>query len=340
MNKTQMQTANLQVVPVTSAEQYGRLRAHADLPQFDTQRLTSHRPDDHWMVTREDLLTARCSLWWRNTPTVQGQRVGLIGHYAAADDDSAAELLEFVSRQLASSGCTMALGPMDQNTWRDYRCITSDSGQPRFFMEPTHSLPCSRQFAQDGFQVIAWYFSALVEDLTIESARLDRVRNRMTELGVQIRPLRKQQLESDLKQIYAVSRVAFRNHLFYDPISEADFLRQYLPLEELILPDMVLLAEHAGHVIGFCFAMPDLLQSERGAPIDTVIIKTFAALPERQYAGLGQILLEQTQQRAALLGFRHGIHALVAEGGHVQKISQRYAVPFRRYALFGKELPR
>ncbi len=333
-----MQTANLQVVQVTSAEQYGRLKTAADLPQFDARRLESDRPDAHWVVTREDLLTARCSLWWQNTPVVHGHRVGLVGHYAAADDDAAASLLDFVSRRLASSGCTMALGPMDQNTWRDYRCITSDRGQPRFFMEPTHSLPCSRQFAADGFHEIAWYFSALVEDLTIESARLDRVRNRMTELGVQIRPLRKEQLESELKQTYAVSRVAFRNHLFYDPISEADFLQQYRPLQESILPELILIAEHAGQVIGFCFAVPDLLQQERGQPIDTVIIKTFAVLPERQIAGLGQVLLEQTQQHAAMLGFRRGIHALVAEGGQVQKISERYAVPFRRYALFGKEL--
>ena len=118
------------------------------------------------------------------------------------------------------------------------------------------------------------------------------------------------------------------------------FSSSICPLEQSILPELILIAEQAGQVIGFCFAIPDLLQATHGETIDTVIIKTFATLPERQYAGLGQILLEQTQQRAAMLGFRHGIHALVSEGGAVQKISQRYAVPFRRYALFGKELSR
>jgi GNAT superfamily N-acetyltransferase len=207
-------------------------------------------------------------------------------------------------------------------------------------MEPSNSPQWPRQFAANGFREIASYFSARVDNLTIESARLDRARIRMTQLGVLVRPLRKEQLASDLKQIYAVSRVAFRDHLFFDPISEADFLEQYYPLEQSILPELILIAEHAGQVIGFCFAIPDRLQSARGELIDTVIIKTFATLPELQYAGLGQILLEQTQQRAAMLGFRHGIHALVAESGPVQKISQRYAVPFRRYALFGKELSR
>ena len=335
-----MQTANLQVVQVTSAHQYGRLRTHSNLPPFDARLVMSHRADAHWVVMHEDRLTARCSLWWKQTATIPRGRLGVIGHYAAVDDTSAAGLLELVSDQLASHGCTQAVGPMDQNTWRDYRLATTDACQPRFFLEPAGAPEWPGQFTRGGFREIAWYFSALAADLTIQCPRLEAVRNRMALQGVRIRKLREDQIESDLKQIYAVARIAFQEHLFYEDVGEAEFLEQYRPLQQMIPTELVLVAEQSDRVIGFCFAMPDLLQAERGQPIDTVIIKTFAVLPDLAYAGLGRVLLEETQQHAAKLGFRRGIHALVREVHHMQKISRRYAVPFRRYALFGKELSR
>ncbi len=262
----------------------------------------------------------------------------MIGHYAAADDESAAMLLDFASRQLAAEGCTIALGPMDQNTWRDYRFVVWDRGQPPFFREPASATAWPQQFSRDGFREIAGYFSAVVDDLTIHSPRLDGARGRIRERAVRIRPLCRERFESDLGQIHSVASVAFRDNLFFEPMSEADFVDQYRPLESLIPAELILLAEHSGRVVGFCFAMPDLLQAERGEPLDTVIIKTFGVLPRQTYAGLGQVLLEETQQRAAALGFRRGIHALVRDVDHMKKISGRYAVPFRRYAMFGKEL--
>ena len=32
---------------------------------------------------------ARCSLWWRDTPQLDGEGIGAIGHYDASDDGAA-----------------------------------------------------------------------------------------------------------------------------------------------------------------------------------------------------------------------------------------------------------
>jgi GNAT superfamily N-acetyltransferase len=335
-----MINSNLQLNQICSAEQYRGLKRHRGLPEFDLRLLSSHRPDAHWAVVDEDLLKARCSLWWRNAPTIPKGKAGLIGHYASVDDDSAGALLEFVSRQLATSGCTLAVGPMDQNTWRDYRFVTEVGDRPRFFLEPGGLPQWRDQFRRNGFREIAWYSSALVEDLTIRSPRLDHARIRMVAQGIRIRPLRRDQLDSDLKQIFAVVQVAFRKNPFYVPVSEVDFLEMYRPLQHTIPTDLILLAEQGDRVIGFCFAVPDMLQAKRGLPIDTVIVKTFGVLPQLAYAGLGQVLLEEVHHRAAASCFRYGIHALVRDAAHMERIVERYGIPFRRYALLGKELSR
>ena len=339
-NNTFGSKPNLALHPIRSAEQLRGFKQHSHLPEFDVRCLLSHQVDAHWAVVDQDLVTARCSLWWRNTPEIHNSHAGLIGHYASADDDSAESLLDFVCRQLVVQGCTFAIGPMDQNTWRDYRFVTETGERPTFFLEPAGLPRWREQFARNGFQEIAGYSSNAIEDLTIRMDRLDHVRSRMNEQGIQIRPICLDQLESDLKQIYSVVRIAFQKNPFYVPINESEFLEMYRPLRQTISADLVLMAVQGDKVVGFLFAVPDMLQATRGESIDTIIIKTFGALPQRCYGGVGQVLLEEVHHRAAALGFRRAIHALVRDGAPSLRIAGRYGVPFRRYALFGKELSR
>ena len=46
-----------------------------------------------------------------------------------------------------------------------------------------------------------------------------------------------------------------------------------------------------------------------------MIVKTLAAVPDRTYAGLGQLLLAKAQQHAREQGFSAAIHALVRDVG-------------------------
>ncbi len=333
-----MLNTKLQVRQIHSADGYRGMQQHASVPEFDASLLASHRSDAHWVVLEDGVLKARCSLWWHHAPPVSRGKAGLIGHYAAADDDSAATLLDCASRQLKSQGCTIAIGPMNQNTWRDYRFVVDRGDRPQFFLEPDTTPHWHLQWRRNGFEEIARYGSALVEDLTVHSRRLSRVRSQMDANGISIRALNKNQLESELRQIFAVVTLTFRDNPYYVPVSEADFLEMYRSLQQSVPADLILLAEHKEQVIGFIFAVPDLLQAKRGVPIDTVIVKTFGAVSRRIYAGVGQVLLEEVHHRAAAAGFRYAIHALVREAAHMNKIVDRYAIPFRRYALFGKEI--
>ena len=333
-----MLNTNRQLHQISSAAQYVGLQKDTGLPEFDANVFASHRPDAHWVVVEEGVLKARCSLWWHHAPPIPSGKAGLIVHFAAADDESAATLLECACRQLAEQGCTFAIGPMDQNTWRDYRFVVDEGDRPRFFLEPVTEPQWRQQLRRDGFAEIAWYCSALVEDLTVRCPRLSRVRERMDAIGIRIRTLDRNQLDSELKQIFAIVQLAFQDNPFYVPVSEADFLEMYRPLGHAIPTELILLAEHDEKVIGFIFAVPDLLQAKRELPIDTVVVKTFGVLPGRAHAGVGQVLLEEVHQRAANAGFRNAIHALVREAAHMNRIVDRYGISFRRYALFGKEL--
>ena len=316
-----------------------RRQSPADPLSLEPAALRRDAPDAHWMLPGErGALRARCSLWWTHTPSLLGHRVGLIGHYATRDAAASGLLLERACRELARRGCSVAVGPMDGNTWRRYRLLTERGGEPAFFLEPDNPDDWPDHFLALGFQPIAHYVSAVHSDLRREDPRVSHIAQRLSAQGIRLRPLDPRHAEDDLRRIYAVSAVSFRNNFLYTPIAETDFLAQYRTLLPALRPELVLIAETADQAVGFIFAVPDLKQAERGRPIDTVVVKTVAVLPERANAGLGSLLLAACQGAASRLGYARAIHALMHEQNASRNLSRRCAQPMRRYTLFGKAL--
>jgi GNAT superfamily N-acetyltransferase len=154
------------------------------------------------------------------------------------------------------------------------------------------------------------------------------------EQGVQWRHLRLDDFENELRGIFKVSLESFRNNFLYTPLSERDFLDQYLPIRDYVNEALTLVAEIQGEPVGFLFAIPDWLQAKRGGPVDTFIIKTVAVRPGRRNAGLGSVLVDEIQAIGKELGFRRCIHALMHESNASRNISGHYAQTIRRYTLF------
>lgn len=124
-------------------------------------------------------LAARCSLWWTDTPRLQGRAVGAIGHYAAADLITAQRLLAAAAQSLQRLGCAVAVGPLDGNTWRSYRLVSERNEYPPFYFEPDHPADWPAHFAAAGFTVLANYRSSLCDDLSVQDTRVERAWRRL-----------------------------------------------------------------------------------------------------------------------------------------------------------------
>jgi hypothetical protein len=306
---------------------------------YRPEDVTRHAADQHWVWFDGDHTpAARCSIWWHGTPPFPGHRVGLIGHYAALDAEAGQNLLTHASRELARRGATLAVGPMDGSTWRQYRLVAERGTEPAFFLEPDHPAEWLEHWSAAGFRPVAHYHSRLVSNLSFEDPRGPEASQRLSALDVRLRPLALQNLELELKRLYPVIVSSFRSSPFFSPISEEAFVGQYLALRSHLRPELITLAEHEDQLVGVLFAVPDLLQSVRGQEIDTIIIKTLAISPLRAYAGLGSYLASETHRQSRKLGYQRVIHALMHDSSKSQSISARYGQIMRRYALLAKAL--
>jgi GNAT superfamily N-acetyltransferase len=328
----------MRVVHCDNASEIASLVEAAALPRFNPSDFETQHADVHLCVESDGgEVQARCSLWWTQVPAYQQHRVGVIGHYAAVDSHAAISLLVEAENRLREAGCTLAIGPMNGNTWRSYRFVTDRGSEPPFFLEPTNPPEWPLQFEKAGFSLLANYFSALNSDLSRPDPRIDAVATRIADAGVVIRKATAD-LRRELHAIYAVSRVSFQQNFLYTEIPEMEFIGMYEPMLPVALPELVLIAERSAQCVGYLFGIPDLAQKARGVDVDTFIIKTVSILPEPEIRGLGSLLVSRAHETGRAMGFRRCIHALMFEDNISLNISRHYAASMRKYTMYSKDL--
>lgn len=282
---------------------------------------------------------ARCSLWWLDTPILKGRRVGTIGHYAAIDADGGMQLLERACQTLSRAGCDVAIGPMDGNTWRNYRFKLDRDGGHTFFFEPHHPADWLDHFTGAGFSLLSRYHSSVCNDLSVRDPRLQRAELRLITEGVRFRGLDRQRKEADLRAIHDLCGFAFRDAFLFHSMTYEAFGNQIRPLLQRIDARWVQIAERDHEIVGFAFGCPDFLQPFHGKQSDTAILKTLAVYPQRALAGLGMLLMQRFHDRALEQGFRRVIHALMHDQNRlIGHLSSRYSQPLRQYGLFSRDL--
>lgn len=326
-------------IPVETAEQRERFCALAGPDPLTPDTLARGHADAHWMLADDAAIVARCSLWWGATPAYEEQRLGLIGHYAATNAASAAALLRLACDELAARGCTLAVGPMDGSTHQRYRLMTERGAEPPFVLEPDNPDEWPAHFTGSGFETLADYYSALITHLDHRDPRLPAIAARVAAEGICIRALDENRFEDEVRAIYGIAVTSFRDNVLYSPIAEADFVEQYRQILTFVRPELVLIAERESRPVGFLFAIPDWLQARRRQPIDTIVVKTIAVLPEYAGLGLGTLLGARCQEVANRLGYTRAILALMHERNRSRSIGSHYEPRMiRRYTLFARAL--
>jgi ribosomal protein S18 acetylase RimI-like enzyme len=282
-------------------------------------------------------ITAWASLWWTNTPELDGAQVAAIGGFGAIDRTSAVSLLDESATRLRSLGYRIVVGPMNGNTWRTYRFVVESEDRGPFLMEPRNPSAYPAWWKTAGFEELAGYSSSLIP-LDGRSTVPDSLASRLKSSGVTVRDLDIEQFEAELEAIHDITLAGFSNNFLYTPLSKDAFMASYRKIKDRVVPGLVRIAERGGKPCGYVFAIADLEATARGeAP--ALIIKTLTVDPAARCAGLGSLLVDEVQRRGHEAGFRHAIHALQYDGNNVLRITARHSGQrFRRYALFSKIL--
>ncbi len=289
------------------------------------------------LVQCSGVAIAHAALWWHDTPSIEGARVGAIGAFAATNRATALQILAAAKKVLRDAGCHVAVGPMNGTTWRSYRFVTESSGRMPFLLEPGNSESYPEWWSEAGFQDLSHYSSSLVS-LHGTASFPTRLQDRFEKSGVIIRKFDLARFDDELALIYDLSLKCFIHNFLYTPVSKQAFVMGYLKVKEQVDSDFVRIAERDGKACGFLFGIADLEARSRGED-PAVIVKTLAVDPAARCAGLGSLLVDQVHQSAWGKGYTQAIHALQHQTNTSLKITNRHqGSVFRRYTLFHQVL--
>lgn len=273
---------------------------------------------------------AQCRVWFTGVPSFQEMKTAAVGEFSCDSAEDGRNLLAEVEEQLRGEGFQFMLGPMDGNTWQNYRFVIDSDGSPPFFLEPQNPQHYPTAFCDAGFQLVASYASARAENFQLRG--MAGYANRLSRAGITIRSLDLAEPDAELEKMYVLASDAFAKNFLYTPISWEEFLNLYRPVLEKLNPDHVILAEDETEKLqAFLFAIPNWAQ---GGEPDQLIIKTYAS----RYPGLGGYLAELIHERANTDGYRSVIHALMHQENKSKRNSEKYGGTFRRYGLFGRKV--
>ncbi len=170
-----------------------------------------------------------------------------------------------------------------------------------FFLEPDNLDEWPAHFEAAGFTPLAQYYSALNGDIARHTVPGD-LGPSLSRQGFVVRSLDVHDTEAEIHRLWEIASSAFARHFLYTPIAEDEFVEMQRPLLAFVRPELVQVAETNGRAVGFCFAIPDVLQARRGETIDTVVFHTIAVLPEHQGRGIASLLVASVAERARRLG--------------------------------------
>ncbi len=262
-----------------------------------------------------------------DAPDWGGKPTAAFGDFSCKTAQTGAQVLNQAIEQVRKKGISRIIGPMNGDTWHNYRFVSETDGSASFLLEPTNKPHEPEVFLAAGFEQISGYFSARV---ALREA-VQSTPHPTTDFGVET--WNGQDPEHMFSQVFDLSVQAFAKNAFYKPISEQDFLAMYMPIVPLIKKELIFFARRpSGRLVGFLFGIPNY---NEGPKAQSVIVKTYASL----FKGAGQHLLHAIHEAGLAQGYETAIHALIHEDNMSAARSRAAGADiFRRYRLLGLRL--
>jgi len=214
----------------------------------------------------------------RNHNRFHGENAGFFGFFETENDLAVAQgLLTAARKWTAERGAQLLRGPVNPST--NYECgvlIDGFDTDPMIMM--TYTLP---------------YYPALMEQAGLRKAKdlyayggmapavdvkkIERVSSRaMAKHEFRIRPIDMKNFDADVLRVWEVYNSAWSRNWGFVPMSREEFFLMGKEMKQILKPELVLIGEVKGRVVGFALALPNInhaLKKANGKLLPTGLLK-------------------------------------------------------------------
>lgn len=261
------------------------------------------------------------------------EKVGFFGFFESVDDFSVAKaLLDAAQSWLGEHGMPKMIGPMNPSTNNEV-AVLIDGFQHRPSILMTYNPPyyaallerCGLKKAKDLYCYHLEKDKVLSEKL-VRIAEAVRKRENLT-----VRPANMKKFDDEIELVKEVYNRTWTHNWGFVPWTDEEFEYIARDLKQILIPDLLLIAEVNSKAIGFSVSLPDIgraLQKVRHGRLlpfgilkllwysrkaNSVRVVILGVVPEYQKRGVDGVLYYETWKRGTDLGFQEGEAGWVLE---------------------------
>jgi GNAT superfamily N-acetyltransferase len=203
----------------------------------------------------------------RNHNRFHDENAGFFGFFESVDDvDVAGALLSRARQWVSDRGAAVMRGPMNPST--NYECgmlIDCFDSSPVIMMTYNPSY-YPVLMGQVGLRKAKDLYAYLSSTSTVETKKIERVADRaLAANGVRVRPINVKDFDAEVERVWNVYNSAWSRNWGFIPMSREEFLLMGKEMKQILKPDLVLIGEVGGSVVGFALALPDINQALKPA---------------------------------------------------------------------------
>ena len=206
------------------------------------------------------------------------ENAGFFGFFEAINDQAVADaLLQRAKRWVFDRGARFLRGPVNPST--NYECGILVEG---FDSDPMVMMPYNPEYypvllEHAGLRKSKDLWAWLSNSHKIDMKKIDRVAEKaLRSNGATVRPIDMKNFDADVERVWNIYNSAWERNWGFIPMSKEEFQLQGKEMKQILKPDLVLIGEVEGRVVGFALALPDInqaLKPAQGKLIPTGLIK-------------------------------------------------------------------
>jgi GNAT superfamily N-acetyltransferase len=297
----------------------------------------------------------------------QGTNVGFFGFFEVLEDREAAEgLLQTAVDWAREAGHDSLIGPAQFSTNDEVGLLVDGfDDTPRILM--TYNPPYYQTFIEKtGFQkaMDLWAYALDIERFRENiPEKLIRVTEKVRERkNFVVRQIRMSEFNQEVKRIKPIYNRSWERNWGFVPMTDPEFDKLAKDLKPLLDPNVVLLVEQDGEVIGFGLSLPDLCQPLRLAyprpgenetlttiklawhwkvrrRVDWLRVFALGVLPEYRGTGVDALMYIETAKAAIKRGYKWAEMSWILENNEMmnRSIKMLGGKVYKTYRMYEKK---
>jgi GNAT superfamily N-acetyltransferase len=259
-------------------------------------------------------------------------KVGFFGFFECVNEqDVANALFDEAKKYLLSKGMNAMRGPANPSVNDEYGLLIDGFDSPPVVLMTYNPKYYTELIENYGLKKEKDLYAYILDQNTVYTEKFNRAneivkqRNSLT-----FRPINMKDFDNDVKRLKAVYNAAWQYNWGAVAMTDAEFDALAEDMKMIFEPELVLIAESKGKVVGFGLSLPDinvrLKDNKKGGllggllrllvfkkKIDLVRVIVLGVIPEYQRTGAAGALFYETAVRAKKLGYRYGEASWILE---------------------------